>query len=103
MQAPATSASFTGGPQAIPGQIEIENFDTGGKGVAYWNGATYNGGGANYRPGETVDIENSSDIGGGYDVGNGQPGDWLNYTVNIAAARNVYAEGAGGVWMWAAV
>ena len=87
VQAPTASASFTGGPQAIPGQIEIENFDTGGKGAAYWDGATYNGGGANYRPGETVDIENSSDAGGGYDVGNGQPGDWLNYTVNIATAR----------------
>ena len=101
VQAPAVSSSFTGSPQAIPGQIQVENFDTGGKGVAYWNGATANGGGANYRPGETVYIESSSDAGGGYDVGNPQPGDWLNYTVNIATARAYtlqvrVANGVGG-------
>ena len=88
VQAPTPSSSFTGSPQSIPGQIQVENYDTGGKGVAYWNGATANGGGANYRPGDTVYIENSSDTGGGYDVGNPQPGDWLNYTVDIATARN---------------
>ncbi len=101
VQAPAPSSSFTGGPQSIPGQIQAENYDTGGKGVAYWNGATANGGGANYRPGDTVYIESSSDSGGGYDVGNAQPGDWLNYTVDIATARNYtlqvrVASGTGG-------
>jgi glucosylceramidase len=101
VQAPTPSTSFTGSPQAIPGLIQAENFDDGGKGVAYWNGATANGGGANYRPGETVYIEDSSDTGGGYDVGNPQPGDWLNYTVDIAAARDYtlnvrVANGVGG-------
>jgi O-glycosyl hydrolase len=101
VQAPTPSSSFTGSPQSIPGLIQVENFDTGGKGVAYWNGATANGGGANYRPGETVYIENSSDTGGGYDVGNPQPGDWLNYTVDIASARTYtlqvrVANGVGG-------
>jgi glucosylceramidase len=101
VQTPTPSSSFTGSPQAIPGLIQAENFDSGGKGVAYWNGATANGGGANYRPGETVYIETSSDTGGGYDVGNPQPGDWLNYTVNIATARAYtlqvrVANGVGG-------
>jgi hypothetical protein len=68
--APFTASTpFTGSPAAIPGQIEMENFDNGGKGVAYWNGATQNNGGANDRPGETVYIEASSDSGGGFDVG----------------------------------
>lgn len=101
VQPPAASASFTGTPQAIPGLIQVENFDQGGKSVAYWNGATYNSGGANYRPGETVAIESCYDDGGGYDVGNPQPGDWLNYTVDIASARTYtlqvrVANGVGG-------
>ena len=101
VQAPAPSTSFTGTPQAVPGQIEAENFDKGGKSAAYWNGATQNNGGANYRPGETVYIETSSDSGGGYDVGNPLPGDWLNYTVQVASARAYtlgvrVASGVGG-------
>jgi hypothetical protein len=75
-----------GSPAMVPGLIQAEDFDAGGKGIAYWNGATSNGGGANYRPGETVYIENCSDAGGGYDVGQTNPGDWLNYTVNIASS-----------------
>ncbi len=83
----AASTPFGGTPWAVPGQIEVENFDAGGKSVGYWNGATANTGGANVRPGETVSIENCSDTGGGFDVGNLNPGDWLNYSVNISTAR----------------
>jgi glucosylceramidase len=88
----------------IPGLIQVENFDNGGKGVAYWNSATSNGGGANYRPGGTVYIEDCSDTGGGYDVGNTNPGDWLNFTVNIAHAGSytfsarVATDVGGGVF-----
>ncbi len=88
----------------IPGLIQAENFDTGGKGVAYWNSATSNGGGANCRPGETVYIEDCSDTDGGYDVGNTNPGDWLNYTVNIAHSgkytfnARVASDVGGGVF-----
>ncbi len=95
------SAPFTGTPSQIPGLIEAENFDAGGKSLAYWNGATANGGGANYRPGETVYIEACTDAGGGYDVGNTNPGDWLNYSVNVAATGPYtfhvrVANGVGG-------
>ena len=101
LQAPAVSTPFTDTPSPIPGLVQVEDFDTGGKGVAYWNGATANTGGANARPGETVYIESSSDTGGGYDVGNPQPGDWLNYTVAIAHRRAYtltvrVANGVGG-------
>jgi hypothetical protein len=101
LQTPAPSTAFSGTASSIPGLIQAEDFDAGGKSIAYWNGATQNGGGANYRPGETVYIETSSDTGGGYDVGNPQPGDWLNYTVNISQARRYtlqvrVANGVGG-------
>jgi Carbohydrate binding module (family 6) len=82
---PTASTPFGGSAATIPGTIQAENFDSGGKTVAYWNGATSNGGGANYRPGETVYIETCTDTGGGYDVGQTNPGDWLNYAVNIAS------------------
>lgn len=83
LQAPLASTPFSGTPAAIPGQIQMENFDKGGKGAAYWNGSAQNNAAANYRPGETVSIEDCSDTGGGYDVGSTSPGDWLNYTANI--------------------
>jgi|GEM_PF-549811 len=98
------STPFPSGPATIPGLIQMENFDSGGKGMAYWNGNSQNNGGANYRPGETVYIENCSDTGGGYDVGSTNPGDWLNYTVNIQGPSiytlnvRVATDVAGGVF-----
>ena len=100
----ASSTPFTGSPASIPGRVEMENFDGGGKGIAYWNGNTQNNGGAHYRPGETVYIESCSDTGGGYDVGSTNPGDWLNYTVNVANPGiytlhvRVATQVAGGVF-----
>ncbi len=104
VQPVTTGTAYSASAAAIPGQIEAENFDAGGKSLAYWNGATSNGGGANYRPGETVYIESCSDTNGGYDVGNTSPGDWLNYTVNIARAGSytfqarVATDVGGGVF-----
>ncbi len=99
VQRPAVSTPFGGTPHTIPGQIQVEDFDAGGKSVAYWTFATSNGGGANYRPGESVAIENSSDTGGGFDVGNTLPGDWLNYTVQVPSTRayTVHVRVASGV------
>ena len=96
---PTPSAAFGGTPAPIPGLVQAENFDTGGKGVGYWNGATTNAGGAKYRPGETVSIETSTDTGGGFDVGSTNPGDWLNYSVNIASAGTytLHVRGASAV------
>ena len=102
--AATASAPFHGTPSPIPGQIQAEDFDNGGKGLAYWNGNTQNGGGANYRPGETVYIESCTDTGGGYDVGSTNPGDWLNYNVAIAHGGaytlhvRVATQVAGGVF-----
>ena len=63
-------------------QIEAENFDAGGKGVAYYNANLVNLAGR-YRTNDTVSIEAASDTGGGYDVTATAAGDWLEYTLNV--------------------
>src|SRR5207237_10706793 len=81
---PGVAASYGGMPAAVPGQIEAENFDNGGQGVAYSDTTAGNYGGQ-YRNTD-VDIETTTDTGGGYDVGWIAAGEWLNYTVNVASA-----------------
>ena len=99
--APA-STPFTGTPMALPGLIELENFDQGALGVAYWDTTAGNDGGA-YRPTD-VDLKASTDTGGGYYLGWTAPGEWLNYTVNIASAGvytvqvRVASNGGGGTF-----
>jgi len=92
---------FGGTPAPIPGIIEAENFDEGGQSVAYFDTTPGNRGGA-YRQTD-VDIEATSDAGGGYDVGWTRPGEWLLYTVNVSASGpydvslRVASTGSGGV------
>ncbi len=97
------SGPYTGSPVALPGTIQAENFDKGGSGVAY-NDTTSSNQGGQYRTTEAVDIEATSDTGGGYDIGWTAAGEWLNYTVNVATAgtytieARVAASGAGGTF-----
>lgn len=80
------AAPYTGTPIALPGTFEAENFDRGGEGAAYHDSSKGNAGGQ-YRTGEDVDIIVSPDSsGGGYVVNNFAAGEWLTYTVNVAAA-----------------
>lgn len=74
---------FGNNPWPIPGTIQFENFDVGGNGIAYNDGATGNTGGATFRTDEDVDIENCTDAGGGYNIGFATAGEWLEYTVNV--------------------
>src|SRR5437016_1922351 len=77
---------YTGTPIAVPGSFEAENFDLGGEGVAYHDNTPGNQGGL-YRITEDVDIVVSYDtLGGGYVVNNFETGEWLAYTVNVAAS-----------------
>src|SRR5215467_5163187 len=111
--APAFGAStpFSGTPAPVPGTIQAEDFDNGGEGVAYHDtGPTTNAGGAYRNTG--VDIEAAA--GGGYDVGWIAAGEWMNYTVNVAAtgsytvqvriaspggaSMHVGFNGSNGVW-----
>jgi hypothetical protein len=78
-----------GNPWLIPSnstvRIEAENFDTGGEGAAYHDTDAANDGGQ-YRTAESVDIETTTDAGGGYDVGWIASGEWLTYTVRAESA-----------------
>jgi len=78
---PVPRVLYTGQPLSIPGRIEAENFDIGEDGLTYHDSDQKNVPMA-LRPNEPVDI---------YDLGNGKfyvidtnPGEWLEYTVNVA-------------------
>jgi Carbohydrate binding module (family 6)/F5/8 type C domain/Right handed beta helix region len=75
---------FGGTPAAVPGVVQAENYDTGGQGVGY-SVASVNGTANSYRP-DGVDLEATSDAGGGFNVGWSAAGQWLRYTVNVASA-----------------
>jgi endo-1,4-beta-D-glucanase Y len=93
VQAPYGSA-----PAAIPGKIEAERYDLGGT-LAY-NDATIGNDGGAFRS-DDVDIEATTDAGGGYNIGYTAAGEWLEYTVNVTTAGKydfavrVAAEAAG--------
>lgn len=63
----------------VPGSLEFEDYDNGGRGIAYSDSTVGNTGGA-YRIDEDVDIEPI--VGGGYDVSWCNANEWLNYTLN---------------------
>jgi uncharacterized protein (DUF2141 family) len=98
--AASSTTPYAGTPAALPGTLQAENFDEGSAGQAYVDSTTTNSGGQ-YRT-TAVDIESASDSGGGYDVGWGMAGEWLKYTVNVAAAGSydvdlrVASAGTGG-------
>ncbi|WP_042391852.1 discoidin domain-containing protein [Streptacidiphilus carbonis] len=77
-------APYGGTPAAVPGTVQAENYDTGGQGLAY-NVTSVNGSGNAYRA-DGVDLETTSDTGGGYDLGWTTGGQWFRYTVNVATA-----------------
>ncbi len=90
---------FGGTAAQIPGKIEAENFDEGGAGNAYYDSDSENKGGAEIRPGESVDISEiaTSEYALAYTVA----GEWTEYTVNVRKAAEYalsvrYAAGGNG-------
>jgi hypothetical protein len=79
----AKEAAYNGSFYYIPGTIQAENYDTGGQGLAYNSQYTTNQGGQ-YRQ-DGIGIEACADQDGGYDVGWAAGGQWLRYTVFVAA------------------
>jgi hypothetical protein len=79
-----TEGPYDGTPAAIPGTVQAENYDTGGQGLAY-NVTSINGTDNAYRS-DGVDLEVTSDTGGGVDLGWASGGQWFKYTVNVATA-----------------
>ena len=73
---------YLGAPFAIPGIIESEYYDLGGEGIAYHDNDPGNNG-VPFRGSEGVDIEASNDIGGGYNIGWIEDGEWVEYTVDV--------------------
>ena len=96
------SLPFGGTPASIPGRIEAEDFDEGGPGLAYADTSLGNSG-EQYR-GTDVDIEGTTDIDGGYNVGWMTAGEWLAYTVDVESGgqftlqARVAAQGPGGTF-----
>jgi hypothetical protein len=83
-QTGSSEGPYGGTPAAVPGVVQAENYDTGGQGVAY-NATSTNGTGNSYRS-DGIDLETTSDSGGGYDLGWTSSGQWFRYTVNAASA-----------------
>ena len=77
------TSPFGGTPAAIPGTIQAENFDNGGQLLSYYDTTAGNAGNV-YRATEDVDLEATTDVGGGYNVMKTRAGEWLTYTVNVA-------------------
>jgi len=82
--------AYNGIVHPIPGVIQIEDYDVGGNGVSYLDNTP---GSAvtpivNFRTDEDVDIENCTDVGGGYNLGYATAGEWLEYAVNVASTGN---------------
>ena len=77
---------FGGSAWPIPGRIEAENFDVGGKGRAYQDFSKGNAGTSTYRDGEDTDIEKCADSDSTQNVGWIADGEWLEYTVNVDSA-----------------
>lgn len=73
---------WQGVPAAVPGKIEAENFDEGPNGAAYSDTDAENVGGE-YRTGDAVDIQVTTDAGAGYNVGWTADGEWMQYTINV--------------------
>ncbi|MBV8882261.1 MAG: cellulase family glycosylhydrolase [Planctomycetaceae bacterium] len=81
---PAAGTPYGGTARAVPGTIQVEDFDEGGEGVGYHDSDAANSGGQYRATG--VDIEACSDTGGGSNVGWLAPGEWLQFTVHVATA-----------------
>jgi hypothetical protein len=73
---------YGGDPQVVPGTVQAEKFDEGGEGIAYHDTTSDNLGGA-LRPDEAVDIATADDGTNEFNVGYPEPGEWLEYTVDV--------------------
>ena len=99
---PPTRIPFSGSPIAVPGTIQAEDFDQGDDGVAYHDLDADNSGGAYRRAG--VDIEPTRDTEGVFDVTAARAGEWLEYTITVAAPgtyvieARVASKGPGGTF-----
>jgi hypothetical protein len=96
------STPYTGTAFALPGKVQFENYDAGGEGHAYHDTTAGNAGGV-YRS-NNVDIQATSDSGGGYNIAWVSAGEWLKYTVSVGSTGTyaidlrVAQQGSGGTF-----
>ena len=77
-------APYRGAPFGAGAPFQAADFNHGGNGIGYSTSATSNAAGQ-YRPGEDISIENTSDTGpGSFDVTGTAAGQWMDYTINVA-------------------
>jgi hypothetical protein len=83
-----TGTPFGGTRASLPGTVQAENFDEGGESVAYHDSDAVNQGTTTTRaagsPG--VDLQPTTDTGGGVNVGWIATDEWLRYSVNVTTA-----------------
>src|SRR5579859_4969141 len=78
-------APYGGTRWALPGTVQVENYDTGGQNVGY-NKPTAGTSTFSYRSDSNAQIEATTDTGGGADVGWTNTGDWYRSMVNVTAS-----------------
>ena len=71
---------YLGVPAQLPGRIQAEDYDVGGQGFTYNDSTPQNIGGA-YRPAEAVDLQPTTDTGGGHNIGWVTPGEWTRHSI----------------------
>jgi endonuclease/exonuclease/phosphatase family metal-dependent hydrolase len=97
---PSAGGPYGGTPGTFPGTVQVEDFDEGGAGLAYYDTSAGNSGGA-YR---ATDVDIEATATGGFAVGWATAGEWLRYTVNVTTAGNyrlvarVASAGTGGTF-----
>ena len=67
-------------------RLEVENYKTGNNGIEFFDTSRGNFGGAHRH--DEVDIEATTDVGGGHNLAWIEAGEFLTYDVNIAKAGN---------------
>jgi hypothetical protein len=82
----ATPGPYGGMIRSLTSTIQAEDYDLGGEGIGYHDQEAANQGGA-YRATEGVDVQATTDAGGGFNVGYIAAGEWLTYTTSSATTR----------------
>jgi hypothetical protein len=80
--APAVTSPYTGTAAALPGTLALDKFDNGGEGLAYHDTTLGNSGGVL----RTTDVDLETSSLGTPDIGWVADGEWVSYSVNVAAA-----------------
>jgi endonuclease/exonuclease/phosphatase family metal-dependent hydrolase len=87
-ESPPSTTPYLGTPFVLPGTVDAADFDDGGQEVAYRDSTPGNAGNS-YRQSD-VDIQPASV--GGYNIGWTEAGEWLKYSVDVAAAADYIVQ-----------